>query len=178
MCVALLGRTTVALDDALRHDFQHLRSELRRAACRRSNLVLVGNEPCPTLAVVKASASKICFVTAATESFVPGTLVALGSFLKHHPGFDGDLVVVHDGLPQKHRRHLAAISSAVRFEPISAELRVQLAALSAERPALAGRLGQFYSLEAFRLHGYRKVLSYDSANAARPKLPSAASSPT
>ena len=109
-----------------------------------------------------ASARKICFVTATTERFAPGTLVTLGSFLKHHPGFDGDLVVVHNELPQKHRRHLASLSSAVRFEPISAELRGRLAALSAERPALAGRLGQFYSLEAFRLRGYRKVLYYDS----------------
>ena len=93
---------------------------------------------------------------------MPGTLVTLGSFLKHHPGFDGDLVVVHDELPQTHRRHLAAISPAVRFEPVSAELRGRLAALSAERPDLAGRRGQFYSLEAFRLRGYRKVLYYDS----------------
>ena len=111
---------------------------------------------------MEASARKICFVTATTESFVPGTLVTLGSFLKHHPGFDGDLVVVHDDLPRNHQRHLAAISPAVRFEPVSAELRGRLAALSAERPNLAGRLGQFYSLEAFRLHGYRKVLYYDS----------------
>ena len=107
-------------------------------------------------------ASSPCFVTATTECFVPGTLVTLGSFLKHHPGFDGDLVVVHDELPQKHQRHLAAISPAVRFEPVSAELRGRLEALSAERPDLAGRRGQFYSLEAFRLHGYRKVLYYDS----------------
>ena len=93
---------------------------------------------------------------------MPGTFVTLGSFLKHHPDFDGDLVVVHDDLPQKHRQHLAAISPAVYFEPVSAKLRERLAALTAERPGLAGRLGQFYSLEAFRLHGYRKVLYYDS----------------
>ena len=105
---------------------------------------------------------QICFVTATTESFVPGTFVTLGSFLQHHPDFDGDLVVVHDELPEEHRRHLAAISSAVRFEQVSAELRSRLAALRAERPALAGRLAQFYSLEAFRLHGYGKVLYYDS----------------
>ena len=108
------------------------------------------------------SSGKTCFVTVTTERFVPGTLVTLGSFLKHHPGFDGDLVVVHDELPQAHRRHLAAISPAVRFEPVSAELRGRLAVLSAARPDLAGRRGQFYSLEAFRLHGYRKVLYYDS----------------
>ena len=63
---------------------------------------------------------------------------------------------------KKHRHHLAAISPAVRFEPVSAKLRERLAALSAKRPGLAGRLAQFYSLEAFRLHGYRKVLYYDS----------------
>ena len=93
---------------------------------------------------------------------MPGTFVTLGSFLKHHPGFEGDLVVVHHELPRKHRQYLAAISPAVCFEPVSAELRERLAALTAERPDLAGRLGQFYSLEAFRLRGYRKVLYYDS----------------
>ena len=111
---------------------------------------------------MKASIPQTCFVTATTESFVPGTFVTLGSFLRHHPGFDGDLVVVHHELPQEHRQHLAAISPAVRFEPVSAKLRGQLAALTAECPRFAGRLGQFYSLEAFRLRGYRKVLYYDS----------------
>ena len=111
---------------------------------------------------MKASIPQTCFVTATTERFVPGTFVTLGSFLKHHPGFDGDLVVVHHELPQEHRRHLAAISPAVRFEPVSAQLRDRLAALTAECPRFAGRLAQFYSLEAFRLRGYRKVLYYDS----------------
>ena len=34
--------------------------------------------------------------------------------------------------------------------------------LRVARPEFASRLGQFYSIEAFRLHGYRKVLFYDS----------------
>ncbi len=93
---------------------------------------------------------------------MPGTLVALGSFLKHHPGFGGDLVVVHDALPEAHRRHLSQACPRVRFEPISPELHDRLAALGAARPELAPRLGQLYSLEAFRLRGYRKVLFYDS----------------
>ena len=93
---------------------------------------------------------------------MPGTFVTLGSFLKHHPGFDGDLIVVHYELPQKHRQYLAAISPAVYFEPVSTELRERLAALTAEHPRFASHLGQFYSLEAFRLRGYRKVLYYDS----------------
>lgn len=35
-------------------------------------------------------------------------------------------------------------------------------ALRVARPEFAARLGHFYSLEAFRLHGYRKVLFYNS----------------
>ena len=107
-------------------------------------------------------ASKICFVTATDERFVPGTLATLCSFRQHHPGFDGDFVVVHDGLPEPHRRHLAQACPGVRFEPISRGLRERLAALRAKCPHLAPRLAQFYSLEAFRLRGYRKVLYYDS----------------
>ena len=48
----------------------------------------------------QAAAEPAGFVTATTERFVPGTLVSLASFLKHHPAFDGDFVVVHDELPE------------------------------------------------------------------------------
>ena len=112
---------------------------------------------------MRVCASANCgFVTAATERFVPGALATLCSFREHHPGFDGDLVVVHDALPAAHRQHLEDACPGVRFEPVSAALRDQLAALAAQRPEFAPRLPQFYSLEAFRLHGYRKVLYYDS----------------
>ena len=108
------------------------------------------------------ASTNCCFVTATTERFVPGALVALCSFRQHHPRFDGDLVVLHDGLPEAQREHLAQACPGVRFEPVSPMLRDQLAALAAQRPEFAPRLSQFYSLEAFRLRGYRKVLYYDS----------------
>ena len=107
-------------------------------------------------------AKETCFVTAATERFVPGTLTTLASFLKHHPTFDGDLVVVHHALPEAHRRHLARACPGLRFESVSPALRTRLSALGAARPDFAPRLAQLYSLEAFRLRGYRKVLFYDS----------------
>ena len=103
-----------------------------------------------------------CFVTATTESFVPGTIVTISSFLKHHPFFDGDIVVIHDALPALQRQRVNEICGEVRFEQVSAELRTRLAALKAAQPRLAHRLGELYSLEAFRLKGYRKVLFYDS----------------
>ena len=111
---------------------------------------------------MSSSTSDVCLVTVATESFVPGTCVLLGSFLKQHPRFAGDVVVIQDGLSQAAQDVLAAVSDRVRFEPVSTALKERLARLRATHPAFASGLGYLYSLEAFRLRGYRKVLFYDS----------------
>ena len=37
----------------------------------------------------------VCLATATTASFLPGTLVTIGSFLKAHPGFNGGVAVIH-----------------------------------------------------------------------------------
>ena len=114
-----------------------------------------------TAPAVAPRPSRVCLVTGTTDGFVPGTFAMLGTFLKHHPRFDGDVVVIHDGLSAASREALAPLSERLRFEPISPELRDRLACLSAEQPRLRDRLAHFYSLEAFRLHGYRKVLYCD-----------------
>ena len=36
--------------------------------------------------------AKICMVTVATGRFVPGALVTIGTFLKHHPRLDVGVV--------------------------------------------------------------------------------------
>ena len=105
--------------------------------------------------------SGVCLVTGATDDFVPGTLAMLGTFLKHHPRFDGDVVVIHDGLSAASREALAPLFGRLRFEPVSPELEERLVRLSTAQPRLRERLAHFYSLEAFRLHGYRKVLYCD-----------------
>ena len=104
----------------------------------------------------------MCFATAATESFLPGAVVAICSFRQHHPDFHGDVLVIHDDLPQHWRECLQAACGDVRFEPASAELRQRLDALGTAQPRLAHRLGELLCLEAFRLSGYAKVLFYDS----------------
>ena len=114
-----------------------------------------------TAPAVAPRPSRVCLVTGTTDGFVPGTFAMLGTFLKHHPRFDGDVVVIHDGLSAASREALAPLSERLRFEPVSPELRDRLACLSAEQPRLRDRLAHFYSLEAFRLHGYRKVLYCD-----------------
>ena len=104
----------------------------------------------------------VCFATAATASFVPGAIVAIISFRRHHPSFDGDVVVIHDDLPRHQRKCLQAACGTIRYERVSDALRQRLDALRAAQPRLAHRLGEFYCLEAFRLGGYRKVLFYDA----------------
>ena len=106
---------------------------------------------------------RVCLVTATDSRFLPGAFTTVGSFLRHHPRFDGDVVVVHDGgLSRESRGYLEALSDRVRFEPVGRGLRARLAVLAGAPGFSSARLTQFYSLEAFRLTGYRKVLFCDA----------------
>ena len=109
-----------------------------------------------------ARPAPVCFTTAVTKSSVPGALAAIDSFRRRHPNFNGDVVVIHDSLPERQRELLRGACGDIRYERISTELRRRLDALGAAQPRLAHRLGEFLCLEAFRLRGYRKVLFYDS----------------
>ena len=113
--------------------------------------------------VVKADApqAKVCLATATTADYLPGTLVTVGSFLKHHPDVDGDVVIIHDGLDERHQAYLAALSDRVRFVPVSAELRERLARVGAALPRFAPILNHLHAFEAYKLTGYRKLLLCD-----------------
>ena len=108
----------------------------------------------------------VCLATACSEGLVPGTLTMLDSFLAHHSGFAGDIVVIDDDLTDASRAALDAVGR-VRFEPVSAALRARLQQLGTAVPRLAGRLANFHPIEAYRLRtpagaAYRKVLSCDA----------------
>ena len=104
----------------------------------------------------------VCLATAVTDSYVPGAVVMLGSFRDHHPGFAGDVVVLHDGLSEASRMVLAAVGGHVRFEPVRPALTDRVARLAAAYPGRLHSSATFHTLDAFRLDGYRKVLFYDS----------------
>ena len=104
----------------------------------------------------------VCLATAVTDSYVPGAVAMLGSFRAHHPGFDGDVVILHDGLSEASRRLLAAIDGRVRFEPVRPALIERVASLEAAYPGRLCASATFHAIDAFRLGGYRKVLFYDS----------------
>ena len=106
--------------------------------------------------------SALCLVTATTTDFLPGTIVTIGSFLKHHPGFDGEVVIIEDGLCEEHRELLRTLHGCVRLVPVSSELQARIARLTAAHPDIKDRAARFFAIEALRLTGYRKVLFCDS----------------
>ena len=105
--------------------------------------------------------SDVCLFTVATERFVPGAFVTIGTFLKHHPGFDGDVVVVQDGLSGASREMLRAAFGRLRFEAVSPEMKDRVEAVRHLFHLPPERTAPLYCLEAFRLTGYRKVLCCD-----------------
>ena len=112
----------------------------------------------------RSEGTGVCLATATTEAFVPGTFVLVASFLEHHPRFGGDVVVFNDGLSPGARTALKSLGQ-VRLEPVSPVLRRRSAKLIASVPQLflpVSRQPRLFSLEAFRLKRYRKVLFCDS----------------
>ena len=110
----------------------------------------------------RIGAEDVCLATVVTDSFVPGAVVMLGSFRTHHPGFAGDVVVLHDGLSEASRTILEVVGGRVRFEPVRPALVERVARLDAAYPGRLLSSAGFHALDAFRLGGYRKVLFYDS----------------
>ena len=110
----------------------------------------------------KGSGEQIAVLTVATDDYVPGVMVMVHSFLKHHPRFGGEVVVVHDGLSAAARGILAGAFKPLRFEPVGNVLKERVERVCRARPEIEHRKAAFYLLEAFRLTGYRKILCCDA----------------
>ena len=101
--------------------------------------------------------SKVCLATATTTDSLPGTVAMVGSFLRCHPAFDGDVVVIEHQLEAESKNVLQA-ASEVRFLAVGQALLQAAKRLQAQLPRLRVSAAQLACLEAFRLDGYGKVL--------------------
>ena len=107
--------------------------------------------------------SKSCLFTVVTPRFLPGALVMLASFLRVHPTYQGDVVVVHWRLPRRLRDLMCKIlRRAIRFETPSAALRRRIAAVAPVRSPSRLPAACFYFVEAFRFREYERILYCDS----------------
>jgi len=104
---------------------------------------------------------KICLVTISDADFSIGTEVLLYSFHKYNPDFDGEVIVLCEDLPDEHRQRLSSVSPA-RFESPDPRLHDAVRHLQQQESRLAGIYRRLFSLEAFRLEGYDRVLYLDS----------------
>jgi lipopolysaccharide biosynthesis glycosyltransferase len=104
-----------------------------------------------------------CLATVTTKSFVTGTAVLIQSFLETNPWFGGDIVVIADNneLEQPEIDILRGFS-CVKIVDISPELRENIRDLEVINVSFIGKTARFFSLEAFNLLEYEKVLFCDS----------------
>ncbi len=102
-----------------------------------------------------------CLVTISDPAFSIGTQVMLYSFFKYNPGFDGDVVVVCDALPDAHRERILSVCDA-RFVSPDPRLLEAVLRLKGIESRLEGIYRRLFSLEAFRLADYERVVYLDS----------------
>lgn len=103
----------------------------------------------------------LCITTVTDEAFLPGTLVLLASYLRHNPWFRGKFVVIHDGLSNTARSALSQFPN-LELHEVAPALKDRVTAIAEQRPELAPKIPIFYSIEAFNLRGYHRVLKIDS----------------
>jgi len=107
------------------------------------------------------SEATYALVTVTDSSFLVGTLILFHSFLKHNPWFTGDLVVIESDLNEQEKKLLSVFPNLLFHTPNKQIL---------ERTEILGHFWktahenskQFYSIEAFGLNKYKKVLLLDS----------------
>lgn len=105
--------------------------------------------------------SRNCLVTISDPEFSIGTQVMLYSFTKYNPGFDGDVVVICDALPKAHRERISGVCNAQFVSP-DPRLLNAVSRLKGSESRLEGIYRRLFSLEAFRLSNYERVVYLDS----------------
>lgn len=108
------------------------------------------------------TATRPMLVTVATEAFVPGALVMLDSFLRHHRAWHCDVTVIGTDLSVRSRELIDAIAPGACVRAPSAPLVARLAELGRALPSLVPRLARFYSLDALQWASTRRVVFCDS----------------
>ncbi|GAA0283333.1 hypothetical protein GCM10009127_26000 [Alteraurantiacibacter aestuarii] len=107
-------------------------------------------------------AQRLCLTTVSTDSYLVGTLVTLHSFLATNPWFDGDIVIITDGLTDESKRRLELVYPRLQYFIAGSELMDRVEDVARENPEFTQYKARFFSLEAFRLTGYGRVLLIDS----------------
>lgn len=107
-------------------------------------------------------AQKIGLATVVSENFLPGALVMIDSFLENNAWFDGDIIVIHEGLSDHAGEQLIGGFPNVSMHQVSPELSTRLDAVSSVVDWIEIRRLQFGSLEILSFDQYDRIIFCDS----------------
>lgn len=111
---------------------------------------------------LKSNKSNRFAITTVTDTnFLKGTLVLLHSFLLYNKWFSGDIVIIENDLTLLEKEQLNKFPN-VKFHKVHSTLLERINILEHFLPKLKKVVKRFYSLEAFNLTNYDKVLFLDS----------------
>ncbi len=105
--------------------------------------------------------ARYCITTITCDQFAIGTEILIYSFLQYNPWFEGDINIVISKLSIENRQRLESIYP-VKFINASQQLQQQVNLLREHYPHLHDIHLRFYSLEAFNLPQYDRVVYLDS----------------
>ena len=106
--------------------------------------------------------NRTALATVCTPNFIKGTQVLFYSFLRHNPTFKGDLIIICTPDLLKHKERFSQFPNLI-FHPISECLTITLDKIYKSYSKLqAYAKPLFYSLEAFNLSLYKRVIFLDS----------------
>lgn len=105
----------------------------------------------------------LALATVVDDAFLPGALVMIDSFVRHHPDFEGPIIVIHDeSLGTDAMGALAEAFAQIEFHRVREATRQRIRQLVKAKTNLASRQRRFYSLEAFALSFTGRVLFCDA----------------
>ena len=104
---------------------------------------------------------KICISTVSSTNFLPGTLVLIHSFLRHNPWFNGEIIIIYDDLDATQKQQFGIFQNVV-FKKTEDDLLLKIGQLCWNRRKLLPQRRHFYSIEAFGMEGYDRLLFFDS----------------
>lgn len=112
---------------------------------------------------MKPPADELALALVVDHAFLPGALVTIDSFRRHHRCFSGPIIIIHDeSLDKASQTVLTETFDHVRFQPVRTTTRDRLAALTQARPYFSELQRRFYSLEIFALRDVSRVLFCDA----------------
>jgi UDP-glucose:(glucosyl)LPS alpha-1,3-glucosyltransferase len=111
--------------------------------------------------MTKVNYQRFAIVTVTDTNYLVGTQVLFYSFLKNNSWFEGDIIVIENDLTTIEKQSLSQFPN-IKFISPSKVLLERIKMLGHFWKPAQENPKQFYSIEAFDLKGYDKILFFDS----------------